>query len=77
MVWVAVTVALVGLLLIFSLPPDPWPYLGLVLVVLGPLIAVVAAVRSRRPAMLLLVLVTSIPLGLTALTLYIVANHSR
>jgi hypothetical protein len=44
--------------------------------VLAPLIAVAAAVRSRRPAMLLVVLVTLIPLALTALALYLVATRT-
>jgi hypothetical protein len=75
--WLALILGAVGLLLIFSLPPDPWPYLGLVLVVAAPLVALVAIFRSRRPATFLVLLIALVPGGLTALALYLVATRTR
>jgi hypothetical protein len=74
--FVGLAFAVVGYLLVFRLTPDPWPYVGAVLVILGPLLVVADFVRSRRLFMLGVIVVALIPLGHTALWLYTVATQS-
>ena len=68
--------AIAGLILVFSLPPDPIGYIGAALMVLAAFVAIAAVVRSPGPVTIVLGLVALIPLGLFALTLYLLANSS-
>jgi len=73
----AIALAMVGLVLTLSLPPDPLPYVGGAMVMAAPLCAFVGLVRdpSRKAAAFALG-VALIPLALLVLALYVVATRS-
>ena len=74
---VALGLAITGLILVFSLPPDPWPYVGGAMVVIAPLIALVALIREPNRKVAAFALgVALIPLVLVTLVLYLVATRS-
>jgi hypothetical protein len=60
----------------FSLPPDPWPYVGAALMLLAPLLAIAAFVRSRRVVTVLVAVLALIPLGLPSVVLYVIAHDT-
>jgi hypothetical protein len=74
--WAALAVGVVGLVMVFSLPPDPGPYIGAALMVLAPLLAIAAFVRSRRTVTAVAMALAVIPLGLLILALYVVATDT-
>ena len=74
----ALALAVTGLILTFSLPPDPLPYVGGAMVALAPVVALVALIRDpNRKAAAFALGVALIPLALLTLVLYVVAARSR
>ena len=75
--FVAVALAVLGLILTLSLPPDPWPYVGGAMVAIAPVIALVALIRdpSRKIAAFALA-VALVPVAVLTLLLYLLATRS-
>ena len=75
--FVAMALAVIGLILTLSLPPDPLPYVGGAMVAIAPVIALVALIRdpSRKTAAFALA-VALVPVAVLTLLLYIVATRS-
>ena len=76
----ALAAGVVGVVLTFSLPPDPLPYLGVALMVLAPVLAVAALVSSGRVMVrvttALIALLCLVPLGLLAWVYYLLAHDA-
>ena len=70
----AVIWGVLGLVLVFSLPPDPIGYIGAGCMILAVVVAIVAIVRSPTPMTIVVGVIAIVPLGLLVLALWMLAN---
>jgi hypothetical protein len=61
--WAAIAVGAVGYVLTFYVRSELWPWVGVLLMLLAPLLAIAAIARSRRPLTAVVAVVTVIPLA--------------
>jgi hypothetical protein len=61
--WAAIAAGAVGYVLTFYVRSELWPWIGVLLMLLAPLLAVAAMARSRRPLTFVVAVVAVIPLA--------------
>ncbi len=62
--WAALAAGAVGYVLTFYVRSELWPFVGAVLMLLAPVLAVGAIARSRRPLTAVVTVVAVIPLAI-------------
>ena len=61
--WAAIAVGAVGYILTFYVRSELWPWVGALLMLFAPLLAIAAVARSRRPLTAVVAVVAVIPLA--------------
>ncbi len=62
--WAALATGAVGYVLTFYVRSELWPWVGMVLMLLAPLLAVGAIARSRRPLTAVVAVLAAVPLAI-------------